>query len=154
MFCGRCGSAVDNDAAFCNNCGAQLAQINGDKSVANKLLLQSLIGKIQAEIVFTGIKTIVFFACFLVYFFADESLLKALLYCGVFLWEVISGIKTIFSSFEFVERIKVSPVGIVSKYSCLKSEWSLTWFFFTRHIKKFVLDNKQSFIELENKNSN
>lgn len=149
MFCGKCGNKIDGDSVFCSNCGERVAFACEVSNATCSLALQGLADKLWAEAVFAGVKTLTFFACFLIYFLNASDEVKDWILAVIFLADVILGIKEIFYTVGYVNQIKIKPVGIVNKYVALDFEFGLTWFFFRRHTKKFVLENKQAFLELE-----
>lgn len=147
MFCGKCGCEIDADSVFCVNCGSPTNNRNSTNAVSVHVLLQNLIDKLWSEVAFLAVKSTTFFIFFLLE--CRESGLEAIIFCAIFLLDVISGIKALFETVGFINQIKIKPVGILNKYKTMDTEFSLTYFFFRRHTKKFVLDNAKGFLELE-----
>ena len=154
MVCKKCGKETGNENTICSCC--EVASNDIISQLVTKIQTEAKIWKIVAIVqAVAGVLTVIFNLIN----GAIESALYGVLIIGIAFLNFKSSKKDL----EYAEEIKRNPVGIVAKYESMKDLIAAVIYnvlvgaavgvvgcvfgFMTR---KFVMDNKQSFLELEN----
>ncbi len=160
MFCGKCGAAIKPGARFCSACGAQVTDSPVNNRADGSLLLPQLINKVRSEIFAWSVVVLVQCIVSVVLFLqgGGENIFSGII-CAVC---AVLNIGSVYDDYTFLNQIKNKPAGIVARYESMPDFWvAFIWsvtrglgvgliaWIFTMLTRSFVLDNKQSFLELE-----
>lgn len=161
MFCGKCGAAINPDARFCSACGAQINGSPANSPAADGSLMKQLNTKLWAEIIAWCVVVLfqVIVSLFLFSQGGSDNVFSGII-CAVC---AVLNIGSVYDDYTFLNQIKNRPAGIVDRYESMPDFWfAFLWsvtkgmgvgliaWIFTMLTRSFVLDNRQSFLELEN----
>ena len=154
MTCNKCGKETENSNTICSCCEAVSSGIVAQ--LVTKIQTEAKIWKIVAIVqAVAGALTIVLNLI--------NGMIEAALYGVLILGIAFLNFKNSKKDLEYAEEVKRNPVGIVAKYEPMKdliaaiiynvlvgAAVGVVGCVFGFMTRKFVVDNKQSFLELEN----
>jgi len=153
MICNKCGNETNNSGSLCSECAVQSPLI---PELVTKIRTEAKIWKIVAIVQLAiGALTIVLNLI--------NGMIESALYGALIIVVAFLNFKSSKKDLEYADEITTNPVGIVSKFEPLNELIVTTVYnavvggvvgvvacvfgFMTR---KYVMDNKQGFIEIEN----